>query len=124
MASRLLDLLPHFIITVKIEDICDEVESVLVILDIGVEAGEVEAVGKVVLVNFTKVLIATRRDELENEMSAIVKGKKRRRKYHVSRNGSQAERSSGSDKNSRHWCLHYFFRKNDRERSDVVSISC
>lgn len=88
MASRLLDLLPHLIITIEIEDICDEVESVLVILDIGVEACEVEAVGKVVLVNFTKVLIATRRDELENEMLAIVKGKKGRRKYHVSRFGS------------------------------------
>lgn len=72
MARRLLNLLPHLIVTVEIEDICDEVKSVLVILDIGVEACEVEAVGKVVLVNFTKVLIATRRDELENETLAII----------------------------------------------------
>ena len=72
MASRLLNLLPHLVVTVEIEDICDEVKSVLVILDVGVEPREVEAVGKVVLVNFTKVLIATRRDELDNKMLAII----------------------------------------------------
>ena len=75
MASRLLNLLPHLIVTVEIEDICNEVESVLIILDVSVEACEVEAVGKVVLVNFTKVLIAARRDELENERLAMIKRK-------------------------------------------------
>ena len=88
MASRLLNLLPHLIITVEIKDICDEVESVLVVLDIGVEACEVEAVGKVVLVNFAKVLIAARRDELENTTLAIMEDEKRRGEYHVSRSGS------------------------------------
>ena len=88
MASRLLNLLPHLIVAVEIEDICDEVESVLIILDISVEACEVEAVGKVVLVNFTKVLIAARRDELENAILAFMEDKKRRGEYHVSRFGS------------------------------------
>ena len=64
MAGGLLDLLSHLIVAVEIEDIGDEIKSVLVVLDIGVEACEVEAVGEVVLVDFAEVFIASRRDEL------------------------------------------------------------
>ena len=60
MARRLFDLLPHLIIAVKVEDISDKVESILVILDIGVQAREIEAIGQVILVDFAEVLIATR----------------------------------------------------------------
>ena len=58
MAGGLLDLLAHIIVAVKVKDIGDEVESVLVVLDVGVEAGEVEAVGEVVFVDFAKVFVA------------------------------------------------------------------
>ena len=59
MTSRFLDLLAHIIVAVEIEDIRDKIESVLVVLDIGVEAGEVEAVGEVVFVDFAEVFVAT-----------------------------------------------------------------
>jgi len=45
MTSRFLYLLAHVIIAIKVEDVGDKVESILVVLDVGVEAGEVEAVG-------------------------------------------------------------------------------
>ena len=64
MAGGLLDLFSHLVIAVKIEDIGDEVKGVLVVLDIGVEAGQVEAVGEVVFVDFAEVLIASGGDEL------------------------------------------------------------
>ena len=60
MTGRLLDLLPHLIVTVQIEDIGDKVEGVLVVLNIGVEACKVEAVGEIVFVDFAKVLVAAR----------------------------------------------------------------
>ncbi|KAI4141541.1 MAG: hypothetical protein LQ341_003499 [Variospora aurantia] len=58
VAGRLLDLLPHVVIAVKVEDIGDKVEGVLVVLDVGVEAGEVEAVGQILLVNLAEVFVA------------------------------------------------------------------
>lgn len=45
MTSGLLNLLAHVIIAIKVEDIGDKVEGILIILDVGVEAGEIEAVG-------------------------------------------------------------------------------
>ena len=61
---RFLYLLAHVIVAVKIKDISDKVESVLIVLDVGVEASQVEAVGEVVFVDLAEVFIATRRDEL------------------------------------------------------------
>ena len=43
-----------------IENVGDEIERVLVVLHLGIEAREVEAVGQVILVNLAEVLIATR----------------------------------------------------------------
>lgn len=60
MPRTLLNRLPHLIVAVKIENIGDEIESVLVVLDLGVETCEVEAVGQVVLVDLAEVLIAAR----------------------------------------------------------------
>ncbi len=61
-----LDLLSHIIFTVEVEDIGHQVQSILVVLNFSVEPGEVESVSQVLLVDFAKVLVATRRDELEN----------------------------------------------------------
>ena len=60
VTSRLLDLLAHIIIAIEIEDIRDEVQSMLIVLDVRVETGEIEAVGKIILVDFAEVLVATR----------------------------------------------------------------
>ena len=59
MAGRLLDRFAHVIFAIQVKDVCDEVESVLVVLDFGVEASEVESVCEVLFVYFTEVLIST-----------------------------------------------------------------
>jgi hypothetical protein len=38
MPSRLLNLLPHILIAVKVEDISDKIKGVLVVLDVGIES--------------------------------------------------------------------------------------
>ena len=65
MPGRLLDGFAHVVFAVEVEDISDEVEGVLVVVDFGVEAGEVEAVCEVFLIDFAEVFVATGGDELE-----------------------------------------------------------
>lgn len=57
MPRRLLDRLPHVVITIEVENISHQVEGILVVLDVRVEAGEVEPVGKVVFVYLTEILV-------------------------------------------------------------------
>lgn len=64
MSSALLDLLTHIIVDLHVKDVGHEIERILVVLDFRVKAGQVEAVGQVVFINFAVVLIAARRDEL------------------------------------------------------------
>lgn len=64
MPRRFLNLLAHLVVAVEVEDIGDEVEGILVVLDLGVEASEVEAVGEVLFVDFAEVLVAAGRYEL------------------------------------------------------------
>lgn len=66
MPRRLLDCFPHVVVAVKVEHIGDEVERVLIVLDFGVEAREVEAVGQVLLVYLAEVLVAPGRYELRS----------------------------------------------------------
>ena len=65
MSCRILNLLSHVVIAVKIEYICDQIEGVLIVLNIRVEASKIEAVGQVVFIYFTEVLVSARRDELQ-----------------------------------------------------------
>jgi hypothetical protein len=58
MPRRLLNRFPHVVVAVKVKDIGDQVERVLVVLDLGVQAREVEPVGQVFLVDFAEVLVA------------------------------------------------------------------
>jgi hypothetical protein len=64
VSGRFLDGFAHFILAVEVEDIVDKIEGVLVVVNFGVQAGEVEAVGQVFFVDLTKVLVAARGDEL------------------------------------------------------------
>ena len=64
MSGGFFDRFSHFVITVEIEGIVDEVKGVLVVVDFGIEAGEVEAVSKVFFVDLTEVFVAARGDEL------------------------------------------------------------
>lgn len=54
---RLLNLLAHLIVAVEVEDVGDEVEGILVVLDLGVQPREVEAVGQVLFVDLAEVLV-------------------------------------------------------------------
>jgi hypothetical protein len=62
----------HFILTVEVEDIVDKVEGVLVVVNFGVQAGEVEAVGQVFFVDLTEVFITAGGDELANGFVSLV----------------------------------------------------
>lgn len=64
MSRRLLNLLAHVIVAVEVEHVGHEVERVLVVLHLGVEAGEVEAIGQVFLVNLAEVLVSPGGDKL------------------------------------------------------------
>lgn len=59
MPRRLLDRLPHVVIAIEVENIRHQVKGILVVLNVRVEAGEVEAVGEVVFVYFAEVLVAS-----------------------------------------------------------------
>lgn len=59
MSCGLFDLLSHVVFAIQIEDIGDQVEGILVVLDVGVEARKVEAVGQVVFVDLAEVFIAS-----------------------------------------------------------------
>lgn len=56
--SALLDLLSHVVVDFHVEDVGHEVERILVVLYFRVKASKVEAVRKVILVDFAEVLIS------------------------------------------------------------------
>lgn len=57
MPRRFLDLFPHIIIAVEVEDVSYEVERILVVLDLRVKAGQIEAIGQVLFVDFAEVFV-------------------------------------------------------------------
>lgn len=67
MAGRLLNRLAHLVVAVKVEDVGDEIQRILVILHLGVEACKIEAVGEILLVNLAKVFVSARGDELSDD---------------------------------------------------------
>jgi hypothetical protein len=64
MPCGLLDRLAHVIVAVEVEDVGNEVECILVVLDFGVQAREVKAVGQVFFVDFAEVFVSAGGDEL------------------------------------------------------------
>lgn len=64
MPRRLLDRFSHVVVAVKVKDIGDQVERVLVVLYLCIQAREVEPVGQVFFVDFAEVLVAAGRYEL------------------------------------------------------------
>lgn len=64
MPRRLLDGVAHLIVAVDVEGVRHQVQRVLVVLDLGVKARQVEAVHDVVLVDLAKVFVAAGGEEL------------------------------------------------------------
>lgn len=85
MPRRLLNLLPHIVVAVVVENIGDEIERILVVLDVCVQAREVEPVSQVVLVDFAKVFVAARGDELCGPSGNVSMGEKFRPQATVAR---------------------------------------
>lgn len=52
-------MLSHVVVDLHVEDVCDEIKSILVVLYFRVKASQVEAVCQVVLVDLAEVLITT-----------------------------------------------------------------
>lgn len=67
MTSRLLDLLPQIIVGIKIENVGHQVQSILVVGNLSVQAREVESVCQIVLIDFAEVFISPRRDKLNDK---------------------------------------------------------
>jgi hypothetical protein len=44
VAGRLFDRFTHIIFAVEVEDVGDEVESILIVLNLSIEAGKIETV--------------------------------------------------------------------------------
>lgn len=59
MTGALLDLLAHVVVDFHIKDIGHEIKRILIVLHFRVQAGEIEAVGQVVFVDFAEVLVAS-----------------------------------------------------------------
>ena len=59
MTGRLLDRFAHVIFTIEVENICDKVKGVLVVLNFRIEAGEVEAVCQVLLIDLAEIFVPT-----------------------------------------------------------------
>ncbi len=64
MPSGLFYLIAHLVVDLHVEDIGDEIESILVVLNLRVKSGQIEAVRQIVLVDLAEVFVALRRDEL------------------------------------------------------------
>jgi hypothetical protein len=64
MPCALLYVLPHIIVDFHVKDIGYEIERILVVLHFRVKASQIEAVGKVVFVDFAKVFVSSCCDEL------------------------------------------------------------
>lgn len=58
--GRTLNGLTHIIVAVEVKDIRHQIERILVVLDLSVEASQVEAIRQVVLVDLAKVFVASR----------------------------------------------------------------
>lgn len=58
--GRALNGLAHIIVAVEVEDIRHQIERILVVLDLGVETSQVEAIRQVIFVDLAKVFVASR----------------------------------------------------------------
>lgn len=55
-----LNLLAKVIVGIKVKHVGDQIKRVLIVLDLGIEASQVEAIGEVFLIDLAKVLITAR----------------------------------------------------------------
>lgn len=83
MPCRFLNCFSHLIITVQVENICDKIQCILVVLNFGVQARQVESVSKVIFVNLAEVFIASRRYELGYDRQRFSSGIAQTKNEHI-----------------------------------------
>ncbi len=59
MSGRLLYLLSHVVVTVEVEHVGDKIQSILIVLYLGVEAGKVKSVREIFFVDLAEVFVAS-----------------------------------------------------------------
>ena len=64
MSRGVFDLFSHVVVAVEIKDVRYEVKRILIVLYIRIEAGQVEAIGKVVFIDLAEIFVPAGRDEL------------------------------------------------------------
>lgn len=74
MPSGFLYLLSHVVVAVEVKHIGNQIEGILIVLNLGVEAGQVESVCEVFFVDLAKVLIASGRYELQKSVTIVLQG--------------------------------------------------
>lgn len=73
VSGRFFNLLTHVIIAVEVKYVGDEIEGILVVLNIHVDASKVESVGKVVFIDLAIVFVSTWRNELRRKMLVAIR---------------------------------------------------
>jgi len=71
LPGRVLYLISELVVAVHVEDVGDEVEGILVVADLEIEACEVEAVGEIIFVDLTEVLVALGGEELGEAILSV-----------------------------------------------------
>ena len=94
MSGRFVDVVANVIVTVEVEDVGDEIEGVLVVLNFGVQASEVEPVIEIVFVDFTEILVAAGGDELDRR-EQLVRGSSGQRKGRTRTRGQNVLSTQG-----------------------------
>jgi hypothetical protein len=71
MPSRLLNLLSEVVVRIQIENVCHQVQRILVILDLRIQTCQVESIRKIFLINLAEIFISSRRYKLEDKRRCI-----------------------------------------------------
>ena len=59
VARRLLNGLSHVILAIKVEDICDQIQCMLVIVHFGLQASQIESVREIFFIDLAEVFVAS-----------------------------------------------------------------
>lgn len=72
MSCRLFDSFSHVIIAIQVKNVCYQVQRILIILYLRVEARKVKAIGKIFFIDLAEVFIPPGRDKLKQSVIKIV----------------------------------------------------
>lgn len=118
MTSGLLDLLPKIVISVKVEDVGHQIKCILIVRDLGVEAGQIEAIGQVILVNLAEVFVAPRGDKLSRREMVSFQHPKAAAELVIGSPGSHKRKSALSLSSANDEYIHRQATTSEREPHD------